>query len=276
MSKSPRQFEMQIDLSASPDVVWEALTQPEIVQRWFATEARLSPGVGGEIVWNWDDRHTWPQKIQVWEPGSLLVTDYDSGTPNPDGSPHPITMEFRLEGDGGRTTLRLVHSGFGPQADFDAEYDGISRGWPVELRSLRLYLEYHRGEERQLTWSTAQIDQPFAEAWPRLTGPEGLACGADIISLSEGEPFDFEMPTGERFQGEALTCHSNEFTGIARSHGNGFLRVCLENCSGTSQVWIWLATYGRSEAEVAVRQQQWDAIVARLFPSRVASPRIGS
>ena len=43
------------------------------------------------------------------------------------------------------TTLRLVHSGFGPGADFDEEYDGISQGWPVELRSLRHYLENHAG-----------------------------------------------------------------------------------------------------------------------------------
>ena len=265
MSEGNRQFEMQIEIAASRGEVWDALTRPEIVSRWFAPEVSVTPGVGGSVQWQWGEMHSWPQTIDVWEPGERLVTRYPAGgTESEDAC--PLLMDFRLSGEGGSTTLRLVHSGFGPEARFDEEYDGISRGWPVELRSLRLYLENHAGQDRQVVWCTSEFAGTPDEAWKRLTGPEGLGCGADITDLEEGASFDFTTSAGERFHGQAMSLQHHEFTGVAKSHGDAFLRISIEACGGPARVWLGLATYDGDEAARAKRQKDWDALLASLFP----------
>jgi uncharacterized protein YndB with AHSA1/START domain len=272
-SPSSRQFETRIDLAASRDVVWNAISGDAELRRWFAPDASVEGGVGGEITWSWKDLHTWPQKIEVWEPGKRLRTRYDSKVEDGEGGRKPLFIDFQLEGEGGRTTLRLVHSGFGPEAAFDAEYDGIGRGWPVELRSLRLYLEHHLGQNRQVAWSTRAVELDGGLVWQRLTGPGGLACGTGLDRLSEGQPFRFRTPDGDEFAGTALCCHEREFSGLAASHGDGFLRFTVERCGGGLQVWIWLATYGEDPSPTRALQARWDAMLERLFPAAVAAPR---
>ena len=202
----------------------------------------MQPGVGGEISWTWRDLYHWPQTIEIWEPGSRLRTRYDSGVDDGRGGKHPLFVDFQLEGQGGRTTLRLVQSGFGADAAFDQEFDGISKGWPVELRSLRLYLEAHAGQDRQLAWCTAEIDISPDEAWERLTGSEGFACGPRIDESAEGDAFRMETRDGDTFEGRALFCFPREFSGVDENHGGAFFRLLIEDCGGGNRAWLWLAS----------------------------------
>lgn len=260
-----RQFEMQLEIAAPRGAVWSAISSDTELRRWFAPDAKVVPRVGGEILWRWGDLHAWPQVIEIWEPGSRLRTRYDSSIVDGEGGKLPLFLDFFLEGEGGRTTLRLVHSGFGPEATFDEEYDGISRGWPVELRSLRLYLERHAGLDRRLAWCTTTIDLAPAEAWERLTGEEGLAAGSALDALTEGDPFRFTTPAGDVFEGLALCCESRAFSGVATSHGDGFLRIAVEKCGGEHQVWLWLAAYGPAGPGLDELEARWSTMLERLF-----------
>src|SRR3954447_11189044 len=47
------QIEREIVLPASPAEVWEALTEPERLEEWFATEVELDAQPGGEGVFRW-------------------------------------------------------------------------------------------------------------------------------------------------------------------------------------------------------------------------------
>ena len=229
MSRKPseRAYEEEIAIRSTPEEVWRALTEPERVQDWFAPEVEIEPGAGGSVRWRWGAMHDWPQRIEVWEPGQRLRTSYASSVDDGRGGKRPLYIDFHLRGEGGGTILRLVHSGFGPEADFDQEYDVISSGWPVELRSLRLLLERHPSERRQFVWHVADVAGDHDQAWRALTGERGLACGAGIDQLAEGSPFRFMTVGGDVFQGTALRCHTRSFSGVAQSHGDGFL--CLEN-----------------------------------------------
>ncbi len=260
-----RRYETEIEIEAPRAAVWEALATGVGLRRWFAPEASVEPHTGGAITWTWGDVHSWPQRIEIWEPNARLRTRYDSAVDAPAGGKVPLFMDFTLEGDGGRTTLRIVHSGFGKGAAFDDEFDGIRHGWPVELRSLRLYLERHAGQDRRIAWSTVLIDHDLDEGWRILTGPEGLACGTRAESLAEGAPYRFETAAGDVFEGEALECHRREFSGLARNHGDGFFRFAVESCGGSRRIWIWLATYGRPPAELAALESRWNMMLARLF-----------
>ena len=152
-----------------------------------------------------------------------------------------------------------------PEADFDEEYDGISRGWPIELRSLKLYLENHAGADRRHAWSMLDLDLDATEAWQRLTGPAGFACGTEVERMAEGDPFRFVTADGDEFSGTALVCLPREFSGDAKSHGGGFFRICVEEWAGQSHVWLWLASYHMSDAELASITERWDAMLQRLF-----------
>ena len=259
-----RQFDMEIVLEASVEATWKALSDAREVQRWFAPEVQIEPGPGGSVRWAWGDSHAWPQRIEIWEPGSHLRTTYESQVEDGQGGKRPLVMDFHLKGQGGKTTLRMVHSGFGPESDFDTEFDGISRGWPIELRSLRLYLEDHLGKDRQVVWSVRKVSGSFAEAWQALTGESGLRCGEAIGSLQEDDRFAFETSEGDRFEGFALRSAENEFCGVVTSHGNAFLRFTIEACMD-DQVWFWIGLYGRPESEVRGLQERADAMLSRLF-----------
>lgn len=261
---SSRTFSTRLDIAASRDAVWKAISNDAELRRWFAPEARIEDRVGGEVLWTWGDHHRWAQRIEILEPGRRLKTRYDSAVDDGAGGKRPLFIDFVLEGEGGTTTLRLVQSGFGKEAGFDGEYDGIRRGWPVELQSLKLYLEEHRGRERRLAWSTRDLDLDPAEGWKRLTSAEGFACGPDVESLRPGRPFRIESADGDVFSGTTLVCQPREFTGNATSH-QGFLRLSVERWAGKSHVWCWLGSYERSAAELHGLQERWDAMLERLF-----------
>lgn len=273
--RGSREFEIELDIAASRDAVWDAISKDTELMRWFAPVASADAKVGGEIVWEWGRHHRWPQRIEILEPGARLRTRYDSRVDDGEGGKKPLFVDFFLEGEGGVTTLRLVQSGFGPEADFDEEYDGISRGWPVELRSLRLYLESHAGKDRRLAWSTLELAIDPDEAWRRLAGPDGFGCGPAAASLREGEAFEFTTADGDTFSGTALACQAREFTGDARSHGGAFLRISVEVWGGLTHLWCWLGAYDRAAGDVAALAGRWDTMLARLFATQPESATRG-
>ena len=255
-------FHMDLELQADTATVWPALSSAQELARWFPPQAEMDPVPGGHMRWAWPGMHEWNQTIEVIEPEKRLRTRYASGVDAEDGSGKvPLFLDFTLTGKGGTTTLRVVHSGFGAHADFDAEFDGISRGWPVELHSLKLYVEHHAGHDRQLAWRMAPLDLPAEDAWSRLMGPDGFVSSKPLDRLAVGEAFRIETADGTVFEGKALQCREREFSGIARSHGNAFLRLGVEDCNGL-YAWLWLASYAQPEALTTKTLATFDRILA--------------
>ena len=160
-----------------------------------------------------------------------------------------------------------MQSGFGPEADFDKEYDGISRGWPVELRSLEIYVERHRGRDRALTWFAHPTHLSPAATWARLTGQGGLEGATGIDALAEGAPFAVRTPEGDVFEGAALCCHEREFTGVVENLGGAWLRISVETFTGESVLWFWVATWGEDAAPLQQRQVRLRRFLERVFPA---------
>ena len=60
------QIEREIVFPASPDEVWEALTEPERLEEWFATEVELDAQPGGAGVFRWEngeERHAVVEEV---------------------------------------------------------------------------------------------------------------------------------------------------------------------------------------------------------------------
>ena len=133
-----RVIETTVEIAAPVSAVWKALTDAKELERWFPLEARVTPGVGGEVFMSWGAPWEGGSRIDVWEENRRLRTR--GFLEHGDAS----LVEYTLEARGGKTVLRLVHSGFAQGSDWEDElFGGTKRGWRYELRSLRHYLERH-------------------------------------------------------------------------------------------------------------------------------------
>ncbi|MGH7528212.1 MAG: SRPBCC family protein [Gemmatimonadales bacterium] len=252
MTEKPRAFEMSLDIDAPREDVWRALTQAEELVRWFPLEARVTPGPGGTMFWSWGGGQDWETRIEGWEPGRLLrliqedARPYDTqGRMLPPGQAEParIAMEFTLETHQGKTRLRIVHSGFGRGAAWDNELDGITEGWQGELRSLRHYLERHRGKQRHVGRAMLSTTTPRDAAWAKLTGAGGYR--VTPAEPEAGRPYEVTAPTGDRFSGTVeLYLPRMTLAGTVRELDDGWLRLLTwRDATGSTGVWVWLATY---------------------------------
>lgn len=72
-------IERDVVFPASPDEVWDALTDPERLEEWFSTEAELDPAPGGEGVFRWGDGTERRAVVREAQPPERLVLDWDDG-----------------------------------------------------------------------------------------------------------------------------------------------------------------------------------------------------
>jgi uncharacterized protein YndB with AHSA1/START domain len=67
----------EIVFPVPPDEVWDALTNPEQLEEWFANDVELDAREGGEGVFRWDDGEERHAKVVEAAPGERLVLDWE-------------------------------------------------------------------------------------------------------------------------------------------------------------------------------------------------------
>ena len=67
----------EIVFPVPPDEVWEALTDPEQLEEWFANDVELDAREGGEGTFRWDDGDERHATVVEAAPGERLVLDWD-------------------------------------------------------------------------------------------------------------------------------------------------------------------------------------------------------
>lgn len=261
-----RQVETAIQIGAPVEDVWKALTDAEELERWFPFEARVEPGEGGKIWLGWDKIATWDSTIEVWDPNRHLRTTYAREQPG-SGPPPKLSVDYYLEARAGGTYLRLVHSGFGSGADWDDEYRGVRRGWAYELKSLRHYLENHKGTIRRVAWAFVTLDIPWEEAWTRLISRDGILSEGSIEDLKEGDRYSIRLATGQALTGVVKLFNAGmDFAGTVENLNNGLFRASIEVAhEGGLSAMVWIATYGLDAERVEALQSQLRALLNGLF-----------
>jgi uncharacterized protein YndB with AHSA1/START domain len=145
-------FRLQRTFNAPPEDVFDAWTNPEVLQRWWAAQPSwTSPGcdvdlrVGGRYAMRMRDDKTGELHVvggeyrEVVRPHKLVYTWCWQGS---DG-PHPghvslVTIEFRADGDA--TTVVLEHSGLASQES----REGHGAGWRATFDNLARRI-FHEG-----------------------------------------------------------------------------------------------------------------------------------
>jgi uncharacterized protein YndB with AHSA1/START domain len=268
-----RQFEIEVPIAAPREDVWRAISEADGLANWFAYHAEVVPGAGGRVLWEWPGLHSWPLRIEAWKPGEALRLSYPSAVDDGRGGKVPLFVDFELTGAGGTTTLRLVHHGFGPQASFDGEYDGIRTGWPAELASLKHYLERHRGRERMLAHAQAYVGGTIDDGWRALCSARGLGARSNLDASKPGDRVTLALEGAEAMSGVVLT-RSDTFHGRTvrvESLDDAFLHVWCEPGPGKPRAWIGLALYEGSRERVDRYQRAFDALFARLFATQAVA-----
>lgn len=117
-----------VEIAADAASVWRGLTDPAVLDRFFATAAKVQLKPGGVFSYGWEGGG--PQKVISIEEGKSLEVSWIWGGEG------ESQVRWELQESSGRTRLSLVHSGFGERKSQDYQ-----AGWTSFLVSLKALLE---------------------------------------------------------------------------------------------------------------------------------------
>lgn len=180
-----RTIDLSIEVPGTPEEVWATIATGPGISSWFVPHAVEERDGGAVEIDFGPDFGTFPGTVTAWEPPHRFV--YESG------GDRSLAYEWLVEGRSGDTcVVRLVNSGFGPGEDWDADYDGMSMGWPLFLENLRIQLTHFRGRRARALVPTVMTAGPNPAAWARLCGafgvPTDLVVGDQLRTTAPGAP----------------------------------------------------------------------------------------
>jgi uncharacterized protein YndB with AHSA1/START domain len=205
------QFELtnEITIDATPEQVWEAIATGPGVDSWFMGHTEIEPRVGGTTRFEMLGQ-VGESTITAFEPGRHFAY---TGTPGDDGG--FMAFEYLIEGRaGGSTVLRHVHSGFLAGDDWESEYDALTKGNPLYLRTLKHYLEFFadRTATPVIVFGPQQADEDTV--W------EGLKRGLSLTAeVREGDAVRLTLPDGAQLTGVADVVLRPSFLGVRSDDG---------------------------------------------------------
>ena len=207
-TKKPWKDTREIHVRTEPERMWRAWAEPAGISGWFADDARGSAEPGGEIVHIWKDfgMEVTHKVVAADKPRYLALEGIA-----PTGV--PFLQEIHIEKDGDVTVLRVVHSGFDGDADWDWEYEGVDSGWWMAFGVLTWYLENHDGKPRSSMASMQPTSLEPKDLYRRFTRRDELAdwLGTTDRDLTEaGESVTIDMTGAPALNGSVLAATGSE------------------------------------------------------------------
>ena len=126
-------------IETTPEKLWEALTNSEFSKRyWFGTEFETDWKVGSPFALVMNGTTTDVGEILEFDRPRRLSYTFHHVLSEAARKERPTKVVFHLEPHGKLVKLTLTHEGFEAGS---ATLDGISKGWPAILSSLKSLLE---------------------------------------------------------------------------------------------------------------------------------------
>jgi uncharacterized protein YndB with AHSA1/START domain len=238
-----RAFEVrkELEIDASPEDVWEAITTGAGMDAWFMGVNEVERRLGG-VVRTTLPGFTMESTITTWEPPRRFADT----SPEDEGG-RVMTFAFEIEGrGGGRTLLRVVHSGFLPDDDWETEFDALEDGDPAYISKIGEYLEHFRGRRAV----------PVSAFGPQVDRDRAFAVFIRELGLppspAVGDPVDATLESVGRIDG-VVDYISRDFLGVRTAdamyrfiHGLGtvslghhvFADVDRETSDRAWQAWV--------------------------------------
>jgi uncharacterized protein YndB with AHSA1/START domain len=258
----PRKIELSIEIDASVDALWKALTEARELANWFPPEASaVGAGLGSVLTFSWGEGMAFSVKVVASVPGVHLRWQAEG-----EGVP-PLVTDFHLSSAGGKTVLRLVHSGFGPGDEWDELIDGLTTGWTYFLHHLRLYLQEWAGRVRHMIAKRVPTAATREAIWQQLTTGAGGLLLAGTGMLAAGERYEVQLAEGLRTPGVVeVLAQGRAFALRLPAIGDAILFVEIESGHGDLTVGFWLSVYDQrwSAAWRANVEEQLERVVGPL------------
>jgi hypothetical protein len=162
-----------------------------------------------------------------------------------------LAFEWLVEArDGGTCIVRLVNTGFGSGDDWDAQYDGLTEGWPLFLRNLQLHLGHFGGQTATALLPTAMWAGPRAQAWAALTGQLGIPTAPAV-----GDRIQTSADDAPTLAGTVADVDSWKLALVVDQPAPGTAILAAEGNGDQVSVSIWSYLYGADGAAAAARDE---------------------
>ncbi len=128
-----RVIEQKVEFSASQRQVWQAITDPEKIAKWFGDEAEIDLKANGDGVMSWKDHGRYAIRVEEVTPPHRLVWSWvhEPGVAFEDAPSTRVEWELTTCKNGS-TTLNLKETGFLT----DLHHEQNTSGWKHELGEL--------------------------------------------------------------------------------------------------------------------------------------------
>jgi uncharacterized protein YndB with AHSA1/START domain len=252
--QNTRDIVLCVELDASPEDVFRAVTSGTELAKWLAPEARVTAPEGektGSIWISWGEGMSVEHEIEIFDaPKRMRHPSGKNGE-----TKAPLYADWSIEArEGGKTTLRLVHSGFSASADWDSEFEAHARGWQLMLQNLRQYFARHAHEPAVHLPFMANPESPHGSIWTTLLGTLGLGALPQV-----GDPFRFTTPKGDVVTGVVdLVTETRVLALVVREYDDALLRFTLEGKSDAPSTFV----YGYVIAYGAERERASELVAA--------------
>jgi len=137
-----RSHHNEVELSASIEDVWQAITEIESLKHWLAQDGEFSPRIGGNYALTFRDGTEMTGRIDIFIPPRrmrLVVALREGAEPLASG---PITVECLLRKHDDNTLLAVTVSGMPATEDWEDDYRRSEVHWESGLVELQDFLKH--------------------------------------------------------------------------------------------------------------------------------------
>lgn len=135
-------IERELQIDASPEVVFEVLSSPEYIRQWWSAETEIEPSAGatGTLTWtdaSSGDRQSTALTVVEANPPHRFAFRWTHDENDVAATGNSMLVTFDLVPDGNGTTVRFRESGFRERgweaALLEARYNDHRQGWDFYL-----------------------------------------------------------------------------------------------------------------------------------------------
>ncbi|MDH2426340.1 SRPBCC family protein [Sphaerisporangium sp. TRM90804] len=137
-------LEREIRIDAVPEIVFDVVSRPEHIKRWWSDDASFEPvpGAAGELVWG-DRAAVEPITVVDVDPPRRFAFRWVAPEGRLPDAGNSLLVTFELEPSGDGTILRLTESGWREKgweaAVLEEAFRDHERGWDGFLPRLQGY-----------------------------------------------------------------------------------------------------------------------------------------